>query len=472
MKNQLFYGDNLTIMQEMPDYCADLIYLDPPFNSKKSYNMMYKKMTDQPVPEQVEAFCDTWTLDPEKEDLVRKMPIIMREYGMDHAFTAFWENWIQALRNTQPSLLAYLVYMTVRLLEMKRKLKPTGSIYLHCDPTASHYIKVMMDGIFGHKNFRNEIVWGYKTGGLSKRWFGKKHDTILFYVNSDKNAFFKTQYYKSWQAKKYNYNEKYPELFDAKEKKWYHLSICRDVWEDINPLGTASKERLGYPTQKPVALLNRIIEASCPEDGIVFDPFCGCGTSIYAAHELKRNWIGCDIAMLSIQLVKRTLEQRYGLLSDKDYKIDGVPVSTEQAVDLFERDPFQFQHWAIERVGGFCNNKKTADKGIDGRIYFETNKGLKNVVISVKGGHIKPSDIRDLRGVMEREDSSMAGFISLKEPTKAMKEEAATAGIYEYHGMRYPKIQLLTVADILEKKKFFKTPNMIGQKDPQLRFVF
>jgi len=446
---------------------------------------MYKKMTGQPVPEQVEAFCDTWILDPEKEDLVRNMPVLMLEYGLDHSFTQFWDNWIQALRNTQPGLLAYLVYMTVRLLEMKRKLKSTGSIYLHCDPTASHYIKIMMDGIFGHKNFRNEIVWWYNTGGKGKAQFLKKHDILFWYSKSDNYTF-------DWEAcaiprvsgtahlkegideNGRAYYEDYSPRKSGKKYRWYldQGTVPMDVWTDIQALNPMAKERLGYPTQKPIALLNRIIKASCPKGGIVLDPFCGCGTSIYAAHELKRNWIGCDIAMLSVHLVTKTLEQRYGLQENVDYIIDGVPVSEEQAIDLFKHDPFQFQHWVIERIGGFCNNKKRADKGIDGRIYFETKEGLKNMLLSVKGGHIQPADIRDLRGVMEREDSAMAGFISMKEATKAMKEEMATADVFDYFGTKYPKMQFLTIKDILERKKLFYTPGMVGQKNPQLQFVF
>jgi hypothetical protein len=226
----------------------------------------------------------------------------------------------------------------------------------------------------------------------------------------------------------------------------------------------SAKERLGYPTQKPLVLLERIIKASSNKGDIIFDPFCGCGTSVYAAHLNNRKWIGCDIAILAIQLVQDVLKGRYNLSEGSDYTVDGIPVTVEQAIMLFEQDPFQFQHWAIEYVGGFCTNKKTQDQGIDGRIYYETPHGLKDMVLSVKGGHIGPTDIRDLKGVMERERSSMAGFISIKEPTKAMIEEAGKAGMFDYNGIKYPKIQLLTIRKMLDEDYIFRIPNRVWHK--------
>ena len=451
----------------MPNEYVDLIYLDPPFNSKRSYNLMYSTMTGRPVPEQVEAFCDTWTMDAEKEHIVRNMPITLEKSGVDNMFIQFWEHWIKALRKTQPSLLAYLVYMTVRLAEMRRILKSTGSIYLHCDPTASHYIKVVMDGIFGHNNFRNEIVWKRTSAhNDAKRW-GAIHDIVLFYTKGKIYTWNKvyTEYDKDYikkfykhrdekglfaldnmanpDAKGYRYKYKgyqYPKngwqcpietmkkrdeegliyFPDSKEKRLRfkrYLSTqkgvpIQDIILDIKPLQGSSKQSLGYPTQKPIALLDRIIKASCPENGIVFDPFCGCGTTIVAAHLNQKRWIGCDIAILSVKLIQEVLKERYSLLDKRDYETDGIPTSIEGAKILFKQDPFQFQHWCIEYVGGFCNNKKTADKGIDGRIYFDGEaKKLESMIISVKGGKPRPSDIRDLRGTLERDQTAMAGFI-------------------------------------------------------------
>lgn len=540
--NRLYYGDNLTIMQQMAKYSVDLIYLDPPFNSQQNYNLLYRTMTGKPVPEQAEAFCDTWEMDAQKEALARSMPVLMREHGVDNYYVDFWRLWMNALRHTQPHLLAYLIYMVQRLLYMKSVLRPTGSIYLHCDPTASHYIKVMMDGIFGHQNFRNEIVWK-RTGshGGAKRW-GPVHDTLLFYTVSDNyvwNRVFQ-EYDTSYLDKFYRFSDErgryqlvaltgagtrsgdsgrpwhgvdptasgrhwavpsralaaaYPErdVSDLSTQEKLDLldqagliywpprgSIPRqkrysdenpgvqvqDIVTDIGPISSQSRERLGYPTQKPIALLDRIIKVSSPPNGVIFDPFCGCGTTIYAAERNQRQWIGCDIAILSIRLIRDTLAVRpYDLVEGVHYEIDGIPVSVEQAKELFEHDPFVFQNWAVERIGGFPARKKVADRGVDGRLYFETREGLRDMVLSVKGGGIRPTDIRDLRGVLEREDTAdMAGFISLREPSHAMLKEAAEAGTFEYQGVEYPRIQLLTVREVLEEKREFHTPSRVATK--------
>jgi DNA modification methylase len=542
MKNILYYGDNLTIMQEkMGKDAVDLIYLDPPFKSDTNYNLLYRNLTGKPVPEQVEAFFDTWELDAEKLEIARSMPVLMRQHGVADYYAEFWRLWMLALQKAQPELLAYLVFMVQRLLHMKSLLRPTGSIYLHCDPAASHYIKVMMDAIFDHRNFRNEIVWK-RTGahGGSKRW-GPVHDTILFYTMSDNYTWNRTfqkydpdyikEYYKltdergqyqlvsltgagtragdsgkSWRGidptdtgrhwavpmralqlaypgkddlSSLTTQEKLDLLDDAGLIYWPERgSVPRqkryadenpgaplqDVVTDIGPISAHSEERLGYQTQKPVALLDRIIQASSNPGDTVFDPFCGCGTTIYSAVKNDRNWIGCDIAILSVQLVRNRLKERYRLVEDVHFKVDGIPVSVEQAEHLSKRDPFQFQHWFVERVGGFPMQKKVADKGIDGRLYFETHDGLKDVIISVKGGNIRPTDVRDLRGVLEREGAAMAALLSLKPPSKAMREEAAKAGMYIYGGNSYPRIQMLTVSEVLEEKRGLQTPTKVGAR--------
>jgi DNA modification methylase len=538
IRNRLYYGDNLTIMrQEMGKSSVDLIYLDPPFNSRKDYNLLYKNMTGMPVPEQVEAFCDTWELDADKERLARTMPVLMKEYGVDDYYVQFWRLWMQALRTSQPHLLAYLIYMVERLLHMKVLLRPTGSLYLHCDPTVSHYIKIMMDGIFGHHNFRSEVIWKRTSGHYSAKRWGPAHDVILFYTKSDKYKWNRVSqpYDKAYIDNFYRFEDKRgrfrlgdltgagvrtgasgqpwkgidptdsgrhwavpampgksarelkqmsaQDKLDALEafgliywpskeggipqfRRYFDSSrgvAAQDVIVDIDPLSPHSTERLGYPTQKPVTLLDRIIKASSDSGDVVFDPFCGCGTTIYSAVQNKRHWIGCDIAILSIRLIQRRLAERYHLVEGTHYEVSGIPVSVESAQALFQHDPFQFQHWAVEQVGGFPMQKKSADRGIDGRIYFETHDGLQNMVLSVKGGAMRPSDIRDLRGVLEREENSvLAGFISLREPTKAMRLEAASAGVYEYGGFRYDRIQLLTIKEILEEKRQFNTPTKIG----------
>lgn len=543
--NKLWYGDNLTIMQGMGKHSVDLIYLDPPFKSDANYNLLYKTMTGKPVPEQVEAFCDTWEMDAQKEAIARSMPVLMREHGVDDYYVDFWRLWMQALRTTQPHLLAYLIFMVQRLLHMKSILRPTGSIYLHCDPTASHYIKIMMDGIFGHENFRNEIIWK-RTGahGGASRW-GDIHDVILFYTASSKykwnrvlqahdKDYLDTKYRFSDERGKYrlvvltgpgatkgasgqpwrgydptesNRHWAVPKraiqalrddgveipssLHDQLELLYQHGFIrfpekgrggkagvpefklhldkgqpIQDMILDIAPLNSQAKERLGYPTQKPIALLKRIIEASSNKSDVVFDPFCGCGTTIYAAQETGRKWIGCDIAILSIKLVREVLAEKYRLVEGHNFKVDGIPTSVDGAQELFNKDPSTFQNWFVERVGGFPMQRKSADRGIDGRIYFETRAGLREMMLQVKGGkHVRPTDVRDLRGVLEREPTAeMAGFLSIAPPTKAMLSEAAEAGTYEYAGVQYPRIQFLTTEDVLAGKREFQMPTRVNTK--------
>lgn len=537
--NKLWYGDNLTIMRDHMNLSSvDLIYLDPPFKSDANYNLLYKNMTGKPVPEQAEAFFDTWELDAAKLEVAKRMPVLMQQHGVDDVYGDFWRLWMDALKNTQPELLAYLIYMTQRLLYMKSLLRPTGSIYLHCDPTASHYIKIMMDAIFGHQNFRNEIVWK-RTGshGGSKRW-GPVHDTILFYSRSEKYTWNRTfqVYDKSYLDDFYRFNDDkgryrlvtltgagtrsgdsgkpwrgvdptasgrhwavpigalqtaYPDkdlsglntqqkldlLDEAKLVYWPTRGTVpqqkrysdenpgvpvQDIISDIGPISSHSKDRLGYPTQKPPALLDRIVQASSNPGDVVFDPFCGCGTTVYSALRNDRRWVGCDIAILSIRLIRDTLQgERYRLVEGRHFEVDGIPVSVEQAEVLFREDPFQFQHWFVERVGGLPMQKKVADRGIDGRIYFETRQGLQQMILSVKGGKLRPTDLRDLRGVMEREHVPMAGFLSLQEPSKAMKMEAAQAGMFSYQGVDYPRMQLITVKDVLEGKRDLETPTKV-----------
>lgn len=502
--NRLYYGDNLSIMEKMGKHGVDLIYLDPPFKSQQNYNLIYTTLTGKPVPEQAEAFCDTWEMDAEKDRIARNMPVLMKDFGVEPYYVDFWRLWMQALRHTQPHLLAYLIYMVQRLLHMKIILKPTGSIYLHCDPTASHYIKVMMDGIFGHRNFRSEIIWQRTTNtGSSKaraRQFSTDHDTILFYTNHPTLYTFNPQYrpYTPEYIKRYYTNDdndgKGPYQIQAlktvSEERLASLEgegrivpgkgryrrfkdylqdkpgvAMNDIWTDIEPVNPAARDKLGYPTQKPVPLLDRIIRASSKKGDVVFDPFCGCGTTIYAAHEAERRWIGCDVAILAVRLIQEQLRERYRLVEGKHFTVDGIPNSVDAAATLFKHDPFQFEHWAVERVGGFPT-KKTGDKGIDGRIYFETQKELGVMVLSVKGGGIRPTDIRDLRGVLADEPGVfLAGFISLQEPSKAMRTAADDAGTWEYRGVEYPRVQMLTVREILEEKRAFVMPTKIGTKN-------
>ena len=510
--NRLYYGDCFTIMQEMPLASVDLIYLDPPFNSKKDYHAIYKDETGRTLPDQIEAFCDQWTLDDERERATRNIPILLRKSGIDDSVTQFWKTWMDALRHTQPGLLAYLSYMVERLIWMKGLLRPTGSIYLHCDPTASHYIKIMMDGIFGHKNFRNEIVWCYKSRPQSKKHFGKKHDCLLFYSKGKSYVF--------------NYKDVKRPLSESTKSKYKHVDSdgrkfrlqgrgiigspirsakdvplrwetdspdltvrdyldekmgvnLEDWWTDIGIINQNSNERLGYNTQKPLELLERIIKASTNEGDTVLDPFCGCATTIAAAHSLNRKWIGIDIAIHAIKRVaKIRLQDRLRLIEGIDFEIHGWPQNIEGAEDLWTRDPYQFQKWAVEHVDGFVTNRKTGDGGIDGRLYFalpqeSTHKRdpLRSMVIEVKGGHnVGISTVRDLRGVLARDDAEMAGLIVMHDLGDRQKasfgREMASAGDMEVMGRQYPRMQMLTIQEIMEGKRF-NTPGAVGRSSGQ-----
>ena len=477
--NRLYYGDCLTIFREhLRNNSVDLIYLDPPFNSNRAYNAIYKTETGRPLPDQIEAFCDAWTLDEARERAIQTMPVLMREAGIDDQVIEFWRLCMNALRNTNPRLLSYLSYMVERLIWMKGILKPTGSLYLHCDPTASHYIKVMLDAIFGHENFRNEIVWYYQTSsGAPKKHFIKNTDTILFYGRGENTTFNIVR-------------EEWPE---ATLKKWqrddtgiYRMNAGKKYYIDPNgkridnvwniTLSSRSKERLGYATQKPLALLERIIQASSNEGHVVLDPFCGCATTLEAAHNLKRRWIGIDIAIHAIKRVAAVrLNERLGLVEGTDYTIEGVPRNVEGAQQLWERDKYHFQKWAVEQADGFVTNRRSADGGIDGRIYFvgdrpdkpELNK-LESMVLEVKGGkNVSQADLRSLHSALTNSGALMAGLIILhplgSTKERNFKREMVRAGFSRVQGRDYAKMQLLTVAELLGGKRF-DTPPVQGRQ--------
>ena len=480
--NRLYYGDCLTIMQGLNLGSVDLIYLDPPFNSNRDYNAIYKTETGRPLPDQVEAFCDTWTLDEETERAIRQMPVLLRESGIDDEVAEFWRLWMNALRKTNPSLLAYLSYMVQRLLPMRGILKPTGSIYLHCDPTASHYIKVMMDGIFGHRNFRNEIVWCYTgPGSPGMRQFNRKHDTILWY-SVGKTWIFNADAVRLPHASKTKANYKaglggsgfagddeptLPEGGKVPETWWTGIAIA----------ARSKSQYMHYATQKPLALLERIIKASSNPGDVVFDPFCGCATTLEAAHRLGRQWIGCDIAIHAIKRVaKIRLEEKLRLVEGTDFTIEGVPQNIEGARDLWHRDKYHFQKWAVEQVDGFVTTRRGSDGGIDGRIYFERTgfPELRSMVIEVKGGmNVGVAVVRNLRGVLEREEADMAGLIIMEplRPRQAANfaREMARAGDLDVMGTLYPRMQMLTVEDIFAGKRFM-TPSVAARGTGQAAF--
>ena len=474
-QNTLFYGDNLQILREhIPDESVDLIYLDPPFNSNRTYNVLFKDESGKDSEAQITAFEDTWHWDRMAEDTYHEL--ITESPGHISSMIGALRGFIGTNQ-----MMAYLVMMTIRLIELHRVLKSTGSLYLHCDPTASHYLKIIMDGIWGAKQFRNEIVWDYSFRLMDlPRFYNRKHDIILFY-SKDKDNFFqmpKTEWTKedliATRKQKIHVDENGVEWIWMPGGRGHSKNKLRrvdeiiadgkaisDVWQ-IPIISSSSKERLGYPTQKPLALLERIIQASSSLGDWTLDPFCGCGTAIAAAQKLNRRWIGIDITHLSVSLQKYRLNDMLELTAGVDYRVIGEPKSLSSANQLANDNRYQFQWWALSLVRakplggqeGSKTGKKGKDKGIDGVINFidEQDGKPKRVLVQVKSGKVKSGDIRDLRGTVEREDAAIGIFITLDPPTKDMKTEAVSAGYYHSEGWNknYPKIQILTIEELLK----------------------
>ena len=524
-ENTLFYGDNLFILREyIPSESVDLIYLDPPFNSSRNYNVLFKDEHGTESEAQIEAFEDTWHWNLEAEhtytELLTEAP--------DHV-----AKMIESLRDFigTNEMMAYLVMMATRLVELHRVLKPTGNLLLHCDPTASHYLKIILDTIFGAVNFRNEIIWRRTTPkGLLSRRLARTHDVILSYQMSDKatwnnDAAFITYDHDDLDEKtsnKYRYrdadgriyrlsdltnpnpdrpNLTYEFLGHMKVWRWtrermqaaYEAGLVvqtkpgaipqykrylddqrgrplTDVWNDIDPLNSQAKERLGYPTQKPEALLERIICLATKLDDVVLDPFCGCGTAIAAAQKLGRKWIGIDITHLSIALMKYRLEAMFPGIK---FRVVGEPKDIGAARQLAQEDRYQFQWWSLSLIRarplggqeGSREGKKGSDKGIDGVIAFiDDNTGrAKRVLVQVKSGHVNSSHIRDLQGTLQREQAAIGVFITLEPPSRDMNTEAASAGFYHSPGWNkdFPRIQILTIEELLHGAEV-KMPPQFG----------
>jgi DNA modification methylase len=555
--NLLYYGDNLDILRRyVKDETVDLVYLDPPFNSNTNYNVLFAEKDGSQAASQIQAFSDTWTWNQESESVFAEIVTAGGRVA----------DCLQAFRTFlgECDMLAYLVMMAPRLVELRRTLKSTGSIYLHCDPAASHYLKMLMDAVFGPENFLNEVIWKRTSAHSgSKRW-EPVHDVILFYAKS--SAF-------HWNPIFQKYSDEYVEgfyrytddkgrfqvdnltgagtrsgesgqpwrgvnptdmgrhwavpnkvLLETLGKESLSLTVQQkldtldkqgliywppkgkmprfkryldkeagvpivDVVTDINPIGAQAAERLGYPTQKPQALLERIISASSNPGDVVLDPFCGCGTTIAAAQALGRLWIGIDITHLAITLIKQRLKDsfgieqfvratppgkgettklgeaaaEYGWATKRPFHVVGEPTSEPDAAALAESDPYQFQWWALGLVGARpVEQKKGEDKGIDGRIIFQGDKPgtFESVILSVKAGKTGSAHVRDLKGVLDREKAAIGVLISMQEPPGPMKTEAVTAGFYEsaLWGQKYPKIQLLTVAELLAGKRVEMPP--------------
>jgi site-specific DNA-methyltransferase (adenine-specific) len=529
-KNTLFYGDNLPILREhIANESIDLVYLDPPFNSKRTYNVLFKDESGKESEAQITAFDDTWHWNAAAEQTYQDLVT---------ATSPQVANMMSALRQFIGSnqMMAYLVMMAARLAELHRVLKPTGSLYLHCDPTASHYLKIVLDTIFGPQNFKNEITWKRANAHNDPKRFGRISD-IIFYYSKTANPIWNTQYtayredyYKSHFKQDaqgryyrtvpldaprhgagpstllYEWRGKWPassrtwavqkETMEEYERKGL-LRYTRtgtptllqyadempgvplqDIWTDIPPVNPQAAERLGYPTQKPLALLERIVQSSSNPGDVVLDPFCGCGTTIAAAHKLGRRWIGIDITHLSIALQKYRLKDSFGLVEKKDYTVIGEPEDVPAAYQLAQDDRYQFQWWALSLVKarplgetGGKQGKKGSDKGIDGIITFiDDHIGkAKQILVQVKSGKVKSGDIRDLRGTLDRENGAMGVFITLEPPSKDMLAEAVSTGYYHSPGWDkdYPKLQILTVEELLKGAEVKMPPTSITFKQAE-----
>ena len=450
--NVLYYGDNLEILRKyIPDNSIDLIYLDPPFNSKKDYNILFKENGGVESEAQIKAFTDTWHWTQAAEntyhDIVTNGPLKVGQL-------------IGALHDAigQNDVMAYLVMMTTRLIELQRVLKPTGSLYLHCDTTASHYLKLALDQIFGPTNFRNEIVWHYRRWTAPAKRFQRLHDVVFFYTKASNYIFNQLliPYTEGSVERKtqgvlhrFKAGEE-PVLVSDKELQAEGVP-ANDVFQ-IPFVAPSAKERLGYPTQKPLALLERIIKASSNKGDIVLDPFCGCGTALVAAQKLNRRWIGIDITHLAVALMRNRLKDSFGI----DAEVIGEPVDLAGARALARQDRYQFQWWALSLIKArpLGEKKKGADKGIDGVIQFidDPSGKAKRAVVQVKSGHVGVNAIRELKAVAAHD--ALGIFITLESPTGPMQTEAIDAGFYHSPGWNkdYPKIQTLTIEELLHGK--------------------
>ena len=505
--NELLFGDNLDWLTKMDAECVDLVYLDPPFNSKAAYNLLYRSPDGEAAQAQYQAFVDAWQWGPATDAAMAR---VMASSSEAAGILAALNNHMQ-----KSDLMAYLVMMTARLIELHRVLKQTGSLYLHCDPSASHYLKIILDAVFEPGSFRNEIIWkrshAHNDGKQGSKHFGRITDTLLFYSKS-KNA--------TWNRLYRPYDQKYLDRdyrrIDADGRR-YRISDLRapggaekgnpyyevmgvsrywayskekmddlirrgrviqtrpgavpqykryldempgvpvqSLWDDLPVLNNRSKEMLGYPTQKPLALLDRIISASSNPGDLVLDPFAGCGTAIEAAQALGRRWLGIDITVLAIDVAERRLH-RMGLRRGVDYKVDGIPLDMDGARRLFAEDYHQFQLWALTLVDGQPREggKRGADKGVDGLIYFQDDsRNIAQAIVSVKGGeNIHAQHVRDLVGTMHNQHAKLGVLVTLHEPTSPMYKAAREAESVEAGGKLRPRVQICTVDQLLQGRK-------------------
>jgi site-specific DNA-methyltransferase (adenine-specific) len=519
MTKKLYYGDNLKVLREhIASESVDLVYLDPPFNSNATYNVLFKSPTGSKAEAQVEAFEDTWHWTTDGSALAFHQVLTGENVAAAKV--------LRALHDFlgENDMMAYLAMMAVRLVELHRALKATGSLYLHCDPVASHYLKLILDAVFGIQAFRNEIVWKrtFAHGNVTRR-YGDVTDTIFFY--SKGNKYLWNQVYTQLTSEEID--DKYPNK-DPDGRRWQSVTLrnpglrpnlhypytasngityqphpngwscniermqkydregrlhfpsksggalrlkmyedqsagerVQNLWTDIPPIGAQAQERLGYPTQKPLALLERIIQASSNPGDLVLDPFCGCGTAVHAAEKLGRNWIGIDVTCLAINLVERRLTDAFPAVQ---FEVIGTPATLQDAEELARRDKHEFERWAVYAIGARPNKPKAkqkgADKGIDGVLFFRPDaRTIETCLVSVKAGdNVGVAMVRDLRGTMEREKAAIGVLVTAVLPTRAMETEAAAAGFFEYETSvggkaKVPRLQIITLAEIFQGRR-------------------
>jgi site-specific DNA-methyltransferase (adenine-specific) len=447
--NHLYFGDNLEVMKEfLKDESIDLIYLDPPFNSKKDYNVLFKDENEKKSTAQIKAFSDTWHW----TELTEETFVHIIETA-DPKITNTISSLVNLLGRNQVT--AYLVMMTVRLIEMYRVLKPIGSLYLHCDSTSSHYIKVILDAVFDVKNFRNEIIWHYRRWTGKSKNFLKMHDTIFYYTKTNNYTFnpqFTDYTEKSKRRKKYYHTRiKGDDIYETDINE--HGVLENDVWL-IPIINSQAKERLGYPTQKPVELIKKILLTSSNDGDVVLDPFCGCGTTIEAAQLLDRKWIGIDVTNIAFTLIKYRLNKIFG---DVTFTVHGIPYTVDEAKSLALTDRMDFQIWACGLIKAKPFKKKGADGGIDGVIDFVDGNKHKKIVISVKSGKVEVKDIRELSSLIDDYNFVMGFLITLEKPTQPMIKEAISKGFFKsYNNIPYQKVQIRTIEQLLSGELFKK----------------
>jgi site-specific DNA-methyltransferase (adenine-specific) len=518
MTNRLYYGDNLDWLSNhsaFPDASIDLVYLDPPFNSNATYSQLFKSPDGKTADSQIEAFEDTWNWGTAAEAAYDR---VIKGSNTDVA------QLLSAMRSFlhDNALMAYLAMMAARLVELRRVLKPTGSLYLHCDPTASHYLKLLLDGVFGAENYRNEITWkrrvGMSSAVHSSNRFGTITDTIFFYSKSEAAEF--SPQYNINDPDYQNYIEERFTLVDDDGRRFQATSLVnparrpnlmyeykgfkpppngwmisrekmeewdkagriyfpknpegrlrrksyadelkgmpvQNLWIDIPELNSQAQERLGYPTQKPLALLERIISASSNPGDVVLDPFCGCGTAVHAAEKLGRRWVGIDITHLSIALIEKRMMDAFPGIA---FEVEGRPKDLDSALELALRDKHEFQKWAVTHIGGqpWKGGKKGPDGGIDGLIFFTGFDGAKatheKAIISVKGGLNKNvNDVASLVETIGREKAALGILLAAALPTRQMEARAAAAGFYDPGtGNPVPRIQIITLAELFAGKR-------------------